>query len=536
MKLQQSLALLSKGRSILPVGSNKLPDTKYIKEWKTFMMRRPSEAEVKAWFETEPERNIGIVTGKISGITVVDLDLGSVDYKTFPKTFCVRTGSGGYHLYYKYADVPSQGLKDQHIDIKNDGGYILAPFCKTVDSTNKKGGSYDIIYDGDLADFPRDKFQSITKPDINWTELLAGVKEGGRNDSAKKVIGKLLNAFKNPADWETTVWPLFKQWNQTNTPPLDENTIRTLYKNIAIRQAQQNRELNIKFEEEKLTTDIIKLADSAIEHAKTLSNEITATGIPCLDDILEGGFRLEHVAVISGYTGQGKSLFAMHITADAIKKNIPVLWFQFELPPTEFWNKYKVLGITADMPLYVPQVYKTATMDWVEEIIINAVAVGVKIVVFDLLDFLQENSKKRDDKNGEDSAILVRLKKMASQYKIMILLMAHSRKPAQHVYTPPTAYDIRGTGNIVGISNWAVIIHRVPKKKVHDEFAEEEYTPYFLFKVVKNRINGRIYTFYGEYVNNVLKLVTPQMVKDATRSYSNSSLPAKTTQKEDDSY
>jgi hypothetical protein len=112
-------------------------------------------------------------------------------------------------------------------------------------------------------------------------------------------------------------------------------------------------------------------------------------------------------------------------------------------------------------------------MDWVEEIIINGVALGVKIVVFDLLDFLQENDKKSQDKNGEDSAILVRLKKLAAQYKIMILLMAHARKPGQNNNYPPNIYDIRGTGNIGGISNWAIIIHRIPKKKISGEFNEE---------------------------------------------------------------
>ena len=484
-----------------------------------------------SWFE-EGDRNIGIITGEISGITVVDLDLGSVDYKTFPKTFCVRTGSGGYHLYYKYANVPSQGLREQHIDIKNDGGYVLAPYCKTEDSTNKKGGDYTIIYDGPLAEFPRDKFQVIDKSKIDWADLTKGVKEGGRNDAAKKVIGKLLNAFKNPEDWETTVWQMFKKWNDANTPPLDENVIRTLYKNIAIKQAQQNRNLNLKFEEEKLSTNVITLADSAIEHAKTLSHEKIETGVASLDEILDGGFRLEHIGIISGYTGQGKSLFAMHITANAIKQNIPVLWFQFEMPPTEFWEKYQVLGITANMPIYVPQVYKTATMDWVEEIIINGVALGVKIVVFDLLDFLQENDKKSQDKNGEDSAILVRLKKLAAQYKIMILLMAHARKPGQNNNYPPNIYDIRGTGNIGGISNWAIIIHRIPKKKISGEFNEEEYTPYFSFKIAKNRINGKIYTFYGEYVNNQINLISPKIVDEATKTLVTLSAPSNRIKKE----
>jgi hypothetical protein len=95
--------------------------------------------------------------------------------------------------------------------------------------------------------------------------------------------------------------------------------------------------------------------------------------------------------------------------------------------------------------------------------------------------------------------------------------MAHARKPGQHVNYPPNIYDIRGTGNIGGIANWAIIIHRIPKKQAVTEFAEEVYTPYFSFKIAKNRINGRIYTFYGEYINNQVNIVQPHLVEEATK-------------------
>ncbi len=57
------------------------------------------------------ERNVGVITGKISGITVLDIDVkeqGMAAWQRLSKSFpmietpCVRTPSGGLHIYFKY--------------------------------------------------------------------------------------------------------------------------------------------------------------------------------------------------------------------------------------------------------------------------------------------------------------------------------------------------------------------------------------------------------------------------------------------------
>jgi len=42
--------------------------------WTEYQKRLPTEEEVKGWFDQNPDANIGIVTGKVSGIVVFDLD------------------------------------------------------------------------------------------------------------------------------------------------------------------------------------------------------------------------------------------------------------------------------------------------------------------------------------------------------------------------------------------------------------------------------------------------------------------------------
>lgn len=90
--------------------------------------------------------NLGLLTGKSGGITVVDIDnsetvKGSEYFERilkeagikYPDTYTVATGGGGTHLYFNYVGdkLLSAPLRDGstrfHIDIKNDGGQVVAP-------------------------------------------------------------------------------------------------------------------------------------------------------------------------------------------------------------------------------------------------------------------------------------------------------------------------------------------------------------------------------------------------------------------------
>lgn len=66
-------------------------------KWQPYQERHPTEEQIVAWFErefTDHFTYIGAVTGKVSGIVVLDCDAGS-DPAQFPKTVMSRTISGG---------------------------------------------------------------------------------------------------------------------------------------------------------------------------------------------------------------------------------------------------------------------------------------------------------------------------------------------------------------------------------------------------------------------------------------------------------
>ncbi|RSM56607.1 DNA primase [Actinoplanes sp. ATCC 53533] len=75
---------------------------------------------------------LAIRTGRVCDLAVVDIDPrngGDIDRDLMPPTRAVRTGDGGWHLYYRHpGDTLAAKLRDHPgIDIKADGGYVVAP-------------------------------------------------------------------------------------------------------------------------------------------------------------------------------------------------------------------------------------------------------------------------------------------------------------------------------------------------------------------------------------------------------------------------
>ena len=100
---------------------------------------------VSGWWSRWPRANLALATGSASGVVVIDVDppegerslmcLTDTGYE-LPQTLAVRTGSGGLHLYYAAPDsplgnsagrLPGIGLELPGVDLRADGGYVVAP-------------------------------------------------------------------------------------------------------------------------------------------------------------------------------------------------------------------------------------------------------------------------------------------------------------------------------------------------------------------------------------------------------------------------
>jgi hypothetical protein len=107
-------------------------------EWQ----KRPRETleEALAW---AAQGNVGLRTGRASGLVVVDVDPGAdVSDLELPGTVAALTGRpGAYHLYY-LCDQPvgnSSGRLGPHVDVRGDGGQVVFPGSSHPDT----GALYD---------------------------------------------------------------------------------------------------------------------------------------------------------------------------------------------------------------------------------------------------------------------------------------------------------------------------------------------------------------------------------------------------------
>lgn len=94
--------------------------------------------------------NVGVITGKTSGIYVVDLDNVDEIPSRYPMTWTVRTGRG-YHLYYRHV----AGLRNTRnrlgdgVDTRGDGGQVVA-----VGSLHENGTTYHWVAGRSPDDIP----------------------------------------------------------------------------------------------------------------------------------------------------------------------------------------------------------------------------------------------------------------------------------------------------------------------------------------------------------------------------------------------
>jgi hypothetical protein len=132
--LAKALALAERGYHVFPLRPNgKTPLTTH-----GFKDASRDELAIRRWWNQRPTANIGIACGA-SGILVADLDVkhggtGPEQWSALVKDADQEPGvqaltpTGGQHLIWRATGVrSSNGQVAKHVDIKADGGYIVAP-------------------------------------------------------------------------------------------------------------------------------------------------------------------------------------------------------------------------------------------------------------------------------------------------------------------------------------------------------------------------------------------------------------------------
>lgn len=237
--LETALAYLKLGWSVIPVhrpinglctcGREDCPNMgKHPRiKWDEYIRRLPTEEEITSWFgDLYAGSNIGLVTGSVSKICVVDLDRSDGldvvkgQLKLPTNTLTSQTGGGGMHLYYRLNGdtIPSRIGMIDHVDIKSEKGFVVLPPSK-----HKSGRSYQWLKDLPMVETDL----SVLKPPPSigneshgstWFDaFLDGVGEGMRSNAASKLAGRYCRLGLNLRE----IKYLMFWWNEhQNKPPM----------------------------------------------------------------------------------------------------------------------------------------------------------------------------------------------------------------------------------------------------------------------------------------------------------------------------
>jgi RecA-family ATPase len=194
------------------------------------------EEIIQAWWEKYPLANIGIPTGQVSGIAVVDVDnraawttlkqlLPGYDFKSVPHQ---KTGKpDGWHLAFRHPGVHvKNGTKFlPGMDSRGDGGYIMA-----APSVHMLGRQYKWNYlpaNDDFPPLPPELLTAINgvqtngnghKPLFDTASALKGVPQGQQRVTAFK-LGCKFRRVDIPFE---AAQELLLKFARNCTPPLSE--------------------------------------------------------------------------------------------------------------------------------------------------------------------------------------------------------------------------------------------------------------------------------------------------------------------------
>ena len=281
----------------------------------------------------------------------------------------------------------------------------------------------------------------------------------------------------------------------------DANDILRKYGKDALVKAVENAELReVKFVNRLASVEAVNLRDLPK----------IQTGIAPLDRIC-GGLLRGHVVLLSGKRGEGKSTFMSQLVADAIEQDNAVFIYSGELPNYHFknWLDLQIAGsnhietvrnefgdeeyfltehtVEAINKWYYDKAYifdnsavSDDEFDGLIKVMVDAICrYDIKLVCIDNL-MTAMDSDPNTDIYRQQSAFVKNLEKLAQQYDVAIILVAHPKKTN-------VAFDndtVSGSSDITNAVSFVLNYQRAAENDECDSY----------LMITKNRMNGKLLT------------------------------------------
>jgi replicative DNA helicase len=340
--------------------------------WKKYQNELPTEEEVNHWFNMNPNANIGIITGAVSGLVVFDLDSPeAVKYADeqggFPDSVKVKTGKG-YHVYMKHPgfEIRNSVNKKLDIDIRADGGYVAAPpsihgsghqykwvegysisqidpapcspwmtdYLNDISSSapvNDLEKELEVIIKNDAEEIktpleaksPDIKNPANTRRD--YLDILKnGCVKGERNASAASFVGSLFKTGKQ----ENEIWEIFQMWNAGKVkPPLGNDELKKIFDSIKTTEQKNKKEVKTINVNSFLYNEEKTIADYQKNYVRIPFGN---TNLIKLENSMNGGFSGGGFYLFGGIPSSGKTVLLNNIADNICINGFPVLFFCYD--------------------------------------------------------------------------------------------------------------------------------------------------------------------------------------------------------------
>lgn len=153
--LYHALMYARMGWSVFPCKIDKSPHTTH-----GFKDASRDPEQIRAWWTRWPNASIGMPTGAVNGVWVLDVDVPNTlkpnkpdgrkslaeleaKHEKLPYTLMQRTGGGGIQYFWEWTGIEiknSDSAIAPGIDVRGNGGYVILP-----PSSHPTGGRYTWI-------------------------------------------------------------------------------------------------------------------------------------------------------------------------------------------------------------------------------------------------------------------------------------------------------------------------------------------------------------------------------------------------------
>lgn len=459
--------------------------------WRGYQLDLPSEDDVRGWWATWPDANIGMCTGELSGILVLDADgndarKGCLQRGGLDETPTVWTGKiGGTHFHLAYPEgenLRNFARKLPNTDMRGEGGYVLLP-----PSLHASGNVYrwaegtrnippspppqwllDLIHDGG---------ENTERADpIDVDGALGGFPEGERDDGLWRFACRMRHDDTPQAYAEL----LIQEAARNCRPPFGlaeaVEKVRRAYREYE----PGNASPDVDFDAEFSPTDARPQTEPPPAIFLRPISELLAMPEVDPDWMVDQLFTVGSNGWVAAEPKVGKSWVVLELAYAlstgspflgrfAIKQPRRVIYVQEEdsvqrvlrrlkriikgdpsriVPPDENWHWSVRAGFRLD------------DLAWMEKLRQEIIAHKAEVVILDVFNRLHGSD---ENKQAEMTAILNRLTLLTRDYDCSFIIVHHNRKPQQGNEARGNQM-MRGSGVLAGWAECSLYLKRGKEK------------------------------------------------------------------------